>query len=186
MSTSQKIAIIVGSLRKGSFSRQLAKTLSGLAPEGMEFHFVEIGDLPLYNPDLEDSVPAAWTRYRDGISASDAVLFVTAEYNRGVPGSVKNAIDVGSRPWGKAPLAGKPAAIISTSIGAIGGFGANQHLRQSLSHLNMPTLGQPEAFIGNTGSLFDEDGNLTNAGTKDFLGGFLKAFAAHIALNKKS
>ncbi len=185
MSTSQKIAIIVGSLRKGSFSRQLAKNLSGLAPEGMTFHFVEIGDLPLYNQDLEESVPAAWTRYRDEIAASDAVLFVTAEYNRGVPGSVKNAIDVGSRPWGKAPLAGKPAAIISTSIGAIGGFGANHHLRQSLAHLNMPTLGQPEAFIGNTGSLFDEDGTLNNAATKDFLSGFLKAFAAHVALNKK-
>ena len=138
-----------------------------------------------FNQDLEASPPADWTALRERIAAADAVLFVTAEYNRSVPGVLKNAIDVASRPYGQGALAGKPAAIISTSIGAIGGFGANHHLRQSLCFLNMPVLEQPEAYIGGTGSLFDDAGQLTNEGTRDFLTGFGKAFEQHIARNAK-
>uniref|UniRef100_UPI002FE0A129 NADPH-dependent FMN reductase n=1 Tax=Phenylobacterium sp. TaxID=1871053 RepID=UPI002FE0A129 len=126
---------------------------------------------------------AAWTRFRDEVGAADAVLFVTPEYNRSVPGFLKNAVDVGSRPWGKAVWTDKPALVVSTSAGALGGFGANHHLRQAISFFNMPVLGQPEAYIGNTLSLFDEQGELTNEGTADFLRTLGQAFAAHIERN---
>jgi len=176
------IAVLVGSLRKESFSRKVAKALAALTPN-LTFEFLDIGSVSYFNQDLEAAPPADWTALRDRIAAADAVLFVTAEYNRSVPGVLKNAIDVASRPYGQGALMGKPAAIISTSIGAIGGFGANHHLRQSLCFLNMPVLEQPEAYIGGTGSLFDDAGQLTNEGTRDFLVNFGKAFESHIARN---
>ncbi len=176
------VAVLVGSLRKESFSRKIAKAFDALTP-GLKFDFLDIGAVSYFNQDLEGAPPADWTAFRERIAAADAVLFVTAEYNRSVPGVLKNAIDVASRPYGQGALMGKPAAIISTSIGAIGGFGANHHLRQSLCFLNMPVLEQPEAYIGNSGSLFDEAGHLTNDGTRDFLGNFGKAFEQHIARN---
>lgn len=179
-----KVAVLVGSLRKESFSRKVANALAKLTP-GLKFDFPDIGSVSFFNQDLEANPPADWTALRQSISAADAVLFVTAEYNRSVPGVLKNALDVASRPYGQGALMGKPAAVISTSIGAIGGFGANHHLRQSLTFLNMPVLAQPEAYIGNTGSLFDDAGNLTSDGTKDFLVNFGKAFEKHIALNMK-
>ena len=177
-----KIAVLVGSLRKDSFSRKIAKAFARLNP-GFDADFVDIGVVSHFNQDLEENPPADWTAFRDRIAAADAVLFVTAEYNRSVPGVLKNAIDVGSRPYGKSVLANKPAAIISTSVGAIGGFGANHHLRQSLTFLNMPTMAQPEAYIGATGGLFDEAGDLTNDGTRDLLVRFGAAFEKHIARN---
>ncbi|MER5172172.1 MULTISPECIES: NADPH-dependent FMN reductase [Thioclava] len=178
---SKKIAILVGSLRKGSFNRMIAQTLVEQAPEGYEFAFVELGDLPLYNPDLDEGdVPAAWTRLRGDIKSADAVMFVTPEYNRSVPASIKNALDVGSRPYGESVWAGKPALVVSGSMGGIAGFGANHHLRQSLVFLDMPVLQQPEAYIGGIHTLFDEAGNMTNDGTKDFMGTIMKAFDAWI------
>ena len=179
-----KVVVLVGSLRKESFSRKTAKALVKLTPE-LDFDFLDIGAVSYFNQDLEANPPADWVSFRERVAAADAVLFVTAEYNRSVPGVLKNAVDVASRPYGKGALLGKPAAIISTSIGAIGGFGANHHLRQSLCFLNMPVLEQPEAYIGGTGSLFDDAGNLTNDGTRDFLASFGKAFEQHIARNAK-
>ena len=178
-----KVAVLVGSLRKESFSRKVANALAKLTP-GLTFDFPDIGSVSFFNQDLEANPPADWTALRQSIAAADAVLFVTAEYNRSVPGVLKNALDVASRPYGQGALMGKPAAVISTSIGAIGGFGANHHLRQSLTFLNMPVLAQPEAYIGNTGSLFDDAGNLTNDGTRDFLVNFGKAFEKHIEKNR--
>ncbi|MFO0404884.1 MAG: NADPH-dependent FMN reductase [Labrys sp. (in: a-proteobacteria)] len=185
MSTSKRIAVIVGSLRKESFSRKVANALVGVAPADMTFDFVDIGSVSFYNQDFDNNPPADWTAYRDKIAAADGILFVTPEYNRSVPGVLKNAIDVGSRPYGKGVLNGKPAAAISTSIGAIGGFGANHHLRQSLAFLNMPTLGQPEAYVGGTGGLFDDTGAMNNEATLGFLANFAKAFASFIDQQKK-
>ena len=178
-----KVVVLVGSLRKESFSRKTAKALVKLTPE-LDFDFLDIGAVSYFNQDLEANPPADWVSFRERVAAADAVLFVTAEYNRSVPGVLKNAVDVASRPYGKGALLGKPAAIISTSIGAIGGFGANHHLRQSLAFLDMPTMEQPEAYIGHAGSLFDDDGNLPNDGTRDFLAKFGKAFAAFIKKNE--
>ena len=189
------VAVLVGSLRKESFSRKVAHALAALTPN-LKFDFLDIGSVSYFNQDLEATPPADWTALRERVAllkgiplavvaAAAAVLFVTAEYNRSVPGVLKNAIDVASRPYGRGALMGKPAAIISTSIGAIGGFGANHHLRQSLCFLNMPVLEQPEAYIGGSGSLFDDAGKLTNDGTREFLTGFGKAFEQHIARNAK-
>lgn len=179
MSPVRNVAVVVGSLRKDSVNRKIARALAAMTP-GLKFHFVEIGDLPHFDQDLEADPPAQWVRFRDEIAAQDAVLFVTPEYNRGLPGVMKNAIDVGSRPYGQSKWNGKPGAVISVSIGAIGGFGANHQLRQSLAFLNVPTLQQPEAYIGNAFSLFGENGELTNEGTKDFLRKFGEAFSAWI------
>jgi chromate reductase len=181
MTQTRTVAVIVGSLRKDSASRKVAQAIADRAPSSLTFNIVEIGDLPHYDPDLEtDAAPAAWTRFRDEVGAADAVMFVTPEYNRSFPGFLKNAIDVGSRPWGKAVWTDKPALIVSTSAGALGGFGANHALRQAISFFNMPLLGQPEAYIGNSLALFDETGALTDETTADFLRGLGKAFAAFV------
>ena len=177
-----KIAVIVGSLRKESASRKIAAAIQALAPKGTSFEFVEIAALPHYNQDEEATPVEAVKTFRARIKAADAVLFVTPEFNRSVPGALKNAIDHGSRPYGQSAWNGKPAAVISTSMGAVGGFGANQHLRQSLSHLNMLTLGQPEAFIGNSSNVVGADGKIANDATRDFFVGFLAAFATTIQL----
>jgi chromate reductase len=174
------IAVIAGSLRKDSLNRKMAKALVEIAPPSLKLEIVEIGDLSLYNEDLETTLPPAWSTFRERVRRADAVIFVTPEYNRGVPGAMKNAIDVASRPYGKSAWDGKPAGVVSVSPGAIGGFGANHHLRQSLVFLNMPTLQQPEAYIGGAAKVFDADGNLTNAETRAFLSKFLAAFAIWI------
>ena len=180
-----KVAVLVGSLRNNSYSSMLAKALCGMAP-GLECEIVGIGELPLYNPDLEGGgVPKPWTAFRDRIRACDAVLFVTPEYNRSVPGALKNAIDVGSRPYGQSVWSKKPAAIVSQSPGAISGFGANHHLRQSLVFLDMPALQQPEAYIGNVAKLFGADGKLASDETRDFLKKFMDTFAEWIAATGK-
>lgn len=181
MTQTRTVAVIVGSLRKDSASRKVAQAIAALAPSTLKFNFVEIGDLPHYDQDLEtDAPPASWTRFRDQVAAADAVLFVTPEYNRSFPGVVKNAIDVGSRPWGKAVWNEKPTLVVSTSAGALGGFGANHHVRQALSFFNAPILGQPEAYIGNVLSLFDAAGELTNEATTEFLRGLGQTFAAFV------
>ncbi len=176
---SKQIAVIVGSLRKESFNRKMAKALISLAPKTLSMHIIEIGNLPLYNQDLEDegTPPAPWTAFREAVKPCDGVLFVTPEYNRSVPGVLKNAIDVGSRPYGKSVWTGKPGAIISVSPGAIGGFGANHHLRQSCVFLDIPTLQQPESYIGNAKELFKQNGEIANESTRDFLQKFINAYA---------
>ncbi len=175
-----KIGVLVGSLRTESFNKKIAKAFVDLAPSNFEFEFIAIGDLAHYSEDCETDVPQAWTTFRKQIASKDAFLFVTPEYNRSVPSALKNALDVASRPWGQNLWDGKPGAVISSSIGAIGGFGANHHLRQSLVFLNVPTMQQPEAYIGNTASLFDESGNLINDRTKESLEAFGKAFLAWV------
>ncbi|MEY4548757.1 MAG: hypothetical protein RL685_4952 [Pseudomonadota bacterium] len=177
-----KVSVLVGSLRRQSASRKVARAIASLAPASLAFDFVEIGDLPLYNEDLEQDPPAAFTRFRNAVAATQAVLFVTPEYNRGVPGLLKNAIDVGSRPWGKSVWSSKPAGVVSTSYGVLGGLGAHHQLRQTAAGVNLSTMPYPEAYISNAPSLFNEAGELTNASTKEFLTTFGSAFADWIAL----
>src|SRR5215831_8777341 len=168
MANPRRVAVVVGSLRKGSFNRKLAQAIVAGAPAGLALEIVEIRELPLYNQDDDADPPAATKAFRQKIAAAEAVLFVTPEYNRSVPGVLKNAIDIASRPYGQSAWNGKPAAVISLSPGAIGGFGANHHLRQSLVFLDMPTLQQPEAYIGSAADLFDESGAIKKPETKQF------------------
>jgi len=181
----KKIVVIVGSLRKESYNRKMAKALMKLASGSLSLEIVEIGGLPLYNQDHDDTgdPPAAWTGFRERLKTFDAVLFVTPEYNRSVPGVLKNAIDVGSRPYGKNAWAGKPGAVMSVSPGAIGGFGANHHLRQSMVFLDMPAMQQPEAYIGKAADLFDERGDLANGPFREFAVKFMQAFDAWVEIN---
>jgi len=181
MASQRDIAMLVGSLRKESLSRKTANALIGLAPASLKLAIVEIGNLPLYNQDLETGTPPSeWTVFRDRIRPNQGVIFVTPEYNRSVPGVLKNAIDVGSRPYGKSVWDKKPAAIVSVSPGALGAFGANHHLRQSFVFLNMPALQMPEAYIGGAGKLFDAQGKLINDSTRDFLSRFMQAYAGWV------
>ncbi len=165
------VCVLVGSLRKASLNGMLANTLMSLAPSSMKLETVEIGQLPFFNQDLETAAtPAPWTAFRQRIKAADAVLFVTPEYNRSVPAALKNALDVGSRPYGSSVWDRKPGAIVSCSPSAI-------DLRQSLVFLNVPTMQQPEAYLGHADKLFDEQGKLVNDGTRKFLQEFMQAFA---------
>jgi len=180
-----KIGVIVGSLRKESYNLKTAKTLIALEPESLSLELLDIGNLPMFNEDLEATPPAEWVTLREKIHAFDGFIFLTPEYNRSVPGVLKNAIDVGSRPYGQNSWNGKPAAIVSVSIGNISGFGANHHLRQSLVFVNAPTMAQPEAYIGGAGALFDDSGKLTNDSTKGFLKSFLTAFEVWVDTHLK-
>lgn len=182
MPDTRKVAVLVGSLRRESFTRKVANALIRLAPPPLKLEIVEIGAVSLYNQDLEQNPPPDWVAFRDRLRAADAVLFATPEYNRSVPGVLKNAIDVASRPKESNVFNGKPGAVISVSPGALSAFGANQHLRQSLVFLNVPTMQQPEAYIGGAAKLFDESGNLTNESTKKFLRSFVEAFAKWVEL----
>jgi chromate reductase len=179
----RKIAVLVGSLRKDSYTRKVAKTLMLIAPPTLELEIVEIGQLPLYNQDDDtDNPPPIFTEFRNRIREADGVLFCTPEYNRSVPGCLKNAIDVGSRPYGQAAWSGKPCAIVSVSPGAIGGFGANHHLRQSLVFLDMPCMQQPEAYVGGIANKLDGD-NVADDSTRKFLQTFVDCFAAWVERN---
>ena len=182
---STKVLVIVGSIRKGSFSRMVAKSLAEVAPSGMEFEFADISRVSIFTQDSEENPPQDWLDFRNQIKAADAILFVTPEYNRSIPGVLKNAIDVGSRPYGANSFDGKPAAIVSTSVGAIAGFGANHHLRQICAYLNMSVMGQPEAYVGNTGGMFDESGNVKSEDTKKFFASIMGAFAEWVDRVKK-
>ncbi|MDR3442162.1 MAG: NAD(P)H-dependent oxidoreductase [Legionella sp.] len=179
----KKIAVIVGSLRKESLNRKMAHALMALSPSSLNLEIIEIGDLPLYNQDLDDegNVPAAWTHFREQMKTCQGVLFITPEYNRSVPGVLKNALDVGSRPYGQSIWSKKSGAVISISPGAIGGFGANQHLRQSFVFLDIPAL-QQEAYIGQAGTLFDDQGNIANEDTKKFMHQLMERYADWVEL----
>jgi len=186
MTASANVVVLVGSLRKDSLNRKMANALIALNAAALKFEIAEIGQLPLYNQDLDgENPPATWTAFREKIRSSDAVLFVTPEYNRSVPGVLKNALDVASRPYGKSAWDRLPGAVISVSPGAIGGFGANHHLRQSLVFLNVPAMPQPEAYIGGAANLFDAEGKLANESTRNFLRNFVQSFAAWIEANRK-
>ena len=158
----------------------MAKALAAIAPPSLSLEIVEIGQLPLYNQDDDANPPAPSVAFKEKIAGADAVLFISPEYNRSVPGVLKNAIDIASRPYGKSAWDGKPAGVVTVSPGAIGGFGANHHLRQSLVFLDVLTLQQPEAYIGGAAKLFGEDGKIANEGTAGFMGKFLTAFEAWI------
>jgi len=178
MPVDRTVAVLVGSLRRESFNRKAAQAVAALAPSHLKFEFLQIGDLPPYNEDADgETPPELWTAFREDAAAADAVLFATPEYNRSVPGVLKNAIDVASRPYGQGALLNKPAAVISVSLGQIGGFGANHHLRQMLAYLNMPTLAQPEIYLGNAAQLFGEGGEIVKESTRDLLKKFAVAFA---------
>ena len=172
-----KIAIIVGSLRKDSLNRKVARSICALRGDNLDCSMVEIGDLPLYNQDLDSNPPEQWTRFRGVVGAADGILFVSPEYNRGIPGVLKNAIDVGSRPYGQSVFDRKPAAIVTASPGSIGGFGANHQIRQAAVFLNMPVMAQPEAYLGHvTDDSFDESGCLKEGPLKELVTKLAHAF----------
>jgi chromate reductase len=167
---SKQIGIIAGSLRKDSWSKKIANAVLSMAPQGFEFRTISLDDLPVYNQDFDDHgpVPGSYVKFREEIKALEGVIFITPEYNRSIPGVLKNAIDIGSRPYGKSAWKGKPAAIFSNSPGVVSGFGANHHLRQCLVFLDMPAMQQPEVYLAQVHELFEENGDL-NGPTKEFM-----------------
>ncbi|HEX6259013.1 MAG TPA: NAD(P)H-dependent oxidoreductase [Woeseiaceae bacterium] len=174
---SYKIAIIVGSLREGSINRKVARSICSIRGDNLDCSIIDIGNLPLYNQDLDDNPPDEWVAFRERINSCDGVLFCTPEYNRGVPGVLKNAVDVGSRPYGQSVWNKKPAAIVSASPGSIGGFGANHQLRQACVFLDMPVMQQPEAYLGHVSEdSFDEEGKLKEGPLKALVEKLAHAF----------
>ena len=180
--SNKNIGIIVGSLRRGSFCRSVAKAAASLAPEGLSFQFIEIGDLPMFNQDFDDdgNTPEAWTKFRSQVKEADGFLFVTPEYNRSMPAVLKNALDVASRPYGSNAWSGKPGAVISATPGTLGAFGANHHLRQVMMFLNILPLQQPEAYLANVAALLDENGELTDERPRSCLKDFMAAFSSWV------
>ena len=178
----QEIGIVIGSLRKGSFSRAVANFFVAQATEDANFHIVEMDQLSMYNQDLDSAPPEAWVNFRKEVQALDGVLFITPEHNRSFPAALKNALDIASRPYGASVWNGKPGGVISVSPGALGGFGANHHLRQVLTFLNVLTLQQPEAYIGNVTASLDEHGVLISEDLKAFLQGFLASLQKWVSL----
>jgi len=185
--TRHKIAIVVGSLRKDSINRKIARSICAFASDKLDCEIVEIGALALYNQDSDAAPPQEYVAFRERIAAADGVLFCTPEYNRGVPGVLKNAIDVGSRPYGHSVWDKKPAAIVSASPGAMGGFGANHQLRQAGVFLNMPMMQQPEAYLGHVGDdAFDAEGCLKEGRTKNLVLKLAGAFAEWVDMIVRS
>jgi chromate reductase len=180
-----RIAVVIGSLRQDSLNRKMALALAALAPQGFTFHHVRIDDLPLYNQDDDGRPGEAVKRLKAEITGSQGVLFVTPEYNRSIPGVLKNAIDHASRPYGQSAWAGKPAGVIGVSVGAIGTALAQQHLRNMLAYLDMPTLGQPEAFIGNREGLFNDKGQIGPEDTRKFLQTWMDKYVAWVKTHAK-
>jgi chromate reductase len=176
----KSIGVFVGSLRAGSFSKSVAKYLAKIAPDNYELKLLDIGQLPLYNQDLDASPPDAWVKFKADVGALDGFLFVTPEHNRSFPAALKNALDVASRPYGTSVWNGKPGGVVSVSPGAIGGFGANHHLRQVLAFLNVPVMQQPEAYVGGVMSSLDEKGEVVSDSLKDFLKEYMDAFVRWI------
>ena len=180
---SHKIGIIVGSLRDGSINRKVARSMCAIRDDDLECSMIEIGDLPLFNQDIEMRPPEQWTRFKEQVAAADGILFCSPEYNRGMPGVLKNAIDVGSRPYGRSVWDRKPAAIITVSPGAIGGALANHQIRQSCVFLNMPVMQQPEAYLGHVGDdAFGEDGLLVDGPVKKIVEKLAHAFAEWVTM----
>jgi chromate reductase len=182
-----KIAIIVGSLREGSINRKVARSICGIRGDDLDCSMIEIGDLPLYNQDHDANPPEQYVRFRQQIAEADGVLFVSPEYNRGIPGVLKNAIDVGSRPYGQSAFDKKPAAIVTVSPGSIGGFGANHQIRQAAVFLNMPVMAQPEAYLGHvTDDSFDESGCLKDGPLKDLVTNLAHSFHDWVVMIHRS
>lgn len=177
---SKKIGVLIGSLRKESFNRKVAEELIALAPVSLKLEIINIDNLSLYNQDLDGKEPAAWLEFRKQIKSCDGLLICTPEYNRSVPGVLKNALDIGSRPYGHSVWAKKPVGVVSVSVSALGGFGANHHLRQTFAYLDMPCMAQPEAYIGNAASLFDENGKMKSESTIKFLQNYINAFSTWV------
>ena len=172
-----KIAILVGSLREGSINRKVARSICSIRGDNLDCNIIDIGSLPLYNQDHDANPPPEYVRFREQVGQADGVLFVSPEYNRGIPGVLKNAIDVGSRPYGQSVFDKKPAAIVTASPGGIGGFGANHQIRQAAVFLNMPVMAQPEAYLGHvTDDSFDADGKLKEGPLKELVTGLAHAF----------
>lgn len=182
MADTRTVAVLVGSLRKDSLNRKAALALAAMAPASLKLEIVEIGELPLYNEDLENASPkpAAWLAFRDRVRPADGVLFVTPEYNRSVPGGLKNAIDVGSRPYGQSVWSGKPCGVMSLTPGGLGAFGANHHIRASFVFLDMPAMQQPEAYISGAGTMFAPDGTISNEATRKLFEKYIAAFAVWV------
>jgi len=176
-----KYGVIVGSIRKNSYSKGVADAIVAGLPEDAEVTYLNIAKLPLYNQDYDEASPAEYTEFRNAVAAQDAIIFVTPEHNRSIPAALKNALDVASRPWGQSVWGGKPALVASQSISGISGVLAHHVLRQSLVFLDMPTMQQPELYIGNTDKLSDENGHITNEGTQSFLAGAGKQFSEFTA-----
>ena len=183
MPQSRDIAVIVGSLRKDSFNRKTAQALATLSPDHLKLEIVGIGDLQLYDQDLDpDSPPAPWVAFRERVRRADGVLFVTPVYNRSIPGVLKNAIDVGSRPYGSSAWEKKPGAVVSVTPGGLGAFGANHHLRQACVFLDMPIMAQPEAYLSGAGDFFAEDGSIKDPSLEKLLTRFMTAFAEWVEM----
>lgn len=178
--SNKKISVLVGSLREDSFNKKIATEVMKLASPNLELEILEIGQLVYYNEDIDHgNPPQEWVQFRNKIKNSDGFLFFTPEYNRGIPAVLKNAIDVASRPYGKNSWAGKPGAVVSVSISALGAFGANHLLRQSMVFVDVPMMQQPEAYIGNAQNLFNEAGDLVED-TKTFLQDFMNAYESWV------
>lgn len=188
---SKKITVLVGSLRGGSYARKIAKNCLEYFPEGYDASIVEIRDLPLYNFDYDDpevpevETPAEYAEFRETLKSSDGVLFVTPENNRTIPACLKNAVDIGSKPNADVAWKNLPAAIVSHSVGRMGGYSSQKNLRLALSYFDMPMLGQPEVFIGQSPTLIDEDGNITQESTVDFLKGHIQRFVELVEANPR-
>lgn len=185
MTNPARVVVIVGSLRKDAFSLRLANALKGIAPSSLSLEIITLGGISFFSQDLEVNPPADWLAFRDKLKAADAVLFITPEYNRSVPGVLKNAIDIASRPYGQSSLNGKPVGIIGSSPGAHGGVSAVKHLQQILPGISGPILQQPEMYVGQLGDAFDASGKLTKDSVRDFLAKYLDAFARWVALHAK-
>ena len=175
-----KVAVLVGSLRKESFNRRLALAVERLSPAELSFEHIRIDNLPLYSQDFDSDYPAVCQQLKQQIKAADALLFVTPEYNRSIPGALKNALDIAGRPYGTNSLAGKPGAVLGASIGATGTALAQQHLRNVLAYLDVPTLGQPEMFIKHDPAAINEKGEIVNDGTRKFLQSFVDRYVAWV------
>lgn len=178
--SAKNVAVLVGSLRKDSINLKLARAVEKLAAGELEFRYLRIDDLPLYTQEFDDAYPTVCQRLKQEIEASDAVLFVTPEYNRSIPGVLKNALDIASRPWGANSFAGKPGAVLGASIGSAGTSMAQQHLRNVLAYLDIPTLPQPEVFIHFKDGMIEDDGTIANEGTREFLQGFVDKYVAWV------
>lgn len=180
------VAVLVGSLREGSYNKRLAKAIEVLAGDRLAFSVVRIDDLPLYNQDFDDDYPEACARFKQDIESADAVLVVTPEYNRSVPGVLKNALDIGSRPWGTNSFAGKPAAVIGASVGAQGTSMAQAHVDNIMLYLDTRLMGQPEVYLKVDENTIDAQGQVGNDDTRTFLAGFVDAFVDWIAKSSKN
>ena len=185
MAAPYNVVVIVGSLRKESFTRKIAHALAKLAPETVKLNLVALHDISFFNQDLEATPPADWLAFREKLQKSDGILFITPEYNRSIPGVLKNAIDVGSRPYGKSSFNGKPTGIVSNSPGPLGGVSAAKHLQNILPGISGPIMQQPEIYLNGVGDAFDDKGELAKDALRGVLKAYIDAFAAFVEKHNK-